>query len=69
MGESPFLPKFPRLLTPVPVPGDDQYRRKPPVPRPSWWALCSGWFRYHSIQLRWDIERWLARILHRRWGA
>lgn len=68
MGES-STPKFPSSFIPVPVPGGDQYRRKPPVPQTSLWELCSGWLRYQSIQVRWDIERWVARTLGRRWGA
>jgi hypothetical protein len=42
---------------------------KPPVPQTSLWKLCSGWLRYQSIQARWDVERRIARILRRRWGA
>ena len=34
-----------------------------------WWLRCRKWLRYHSIQLRWDIERRLARLFNRRWGA
>ena len=62
---SPF-----RSLTPVPIPipGDEGYRQRQFLPRQtSWWQACVQWFRYYSIQLRWDIERGLARIFHRRW--
>jgi hypothetical protein len=34
----------------------------------TWWLRCRRWIEYHSIQWRWDIERRLARIFHRRWG-
>ncbi|MDQ2905373.1 MAG: hypothetical protein ABI456_06000 [Ktedonobacteraceae bacterium] len=56
-----------RSLTPVPV-GDGS---RPPLVQqnPSWWSLCSAWLHYHSVQLRWDVERQLARLLGRRWGA
>jgi hypothetical protein len=55
-------------LIPLPVPIGDQQRRKQP-PEPSWWFVCSNWLRYHGIQLRWDIERFLARRFHRHWGG
>jgi hypothetical protein len=57
-------------LIPLPVPiGDQQRRKQPNGPQPSFWRLCSNWVRYHSIQWRWDIERFLARRFHRRWGG
>lgn len=59
-----------RSLTPVPVPipGDERYRRQPFLPQQTpWWQSCVQWFRYYSIQIRWDIERTLARLFHRRW--
>ncbi|GER87476.1 hypothetical protein KDW_16380 [Dictyobacter vulcani] len=34
----------------------------------TWWSLCTAWLRYQRIQLQWDIERSIARRLHRRWG-
>jgi hypothetical protein len=34
----------------------------------SWWYVLKSWLRYYTIQTRWDIERALARLLHRRWG-
>jgi hypothetical protein len=34
-----------------------------------WWLRCRKWLNYHTIQLRWDVERHLARLFHRRWGA
>ncbi len=55
-------------LIPLPVPIGDQRRRKQP-PEPSWWLVCRNWLRYHGTQLRWDIERFLARRFHRRWGG
>lgn len=35
----------------------------------SWWLPCRRWLQYHTIQLRWDIERRLARLFNRRWGG
>jgi len=35
----------------------------------TWWLRCRKWVEYHSIQLRWDIERRLARLFNRRWGG
>ncbi len=77
---SRYLEKFRRLLTkdqpgagsliPVPIPVYDSYhphRKLPLEPQPSWWVRCVAWLRYHSIQLRWDVERFLARLLHSRW--
>jgi hypothetical protein len=34
-----------------------------------WWLRLRKWLQYHSIQLRWDIERRLARLFNRRWGG
>ena len=59
-----------RSLTPVPIPipGDEGYRRQPFLrPQTPWWQRCVQWYRYYSIQIRWDIERALARLFHRRW--
>jgi hypothetical protein len=57
-------------FAPLPVPTNDQWQRKQvPGPPPSLWHLCSSWIPYHSTQLRWDIERFLARRFNRRWGA
>jgi len=33
-----------------------------------WWSRLRSWIDYYSIQWRWDIERRLARLFHRRWG-
>ena len=53
----------------VPVPIDDRYKRASmPMQRPSWWLRCTRWIAYYRIQLRWDIERRLARLFNRRWG-
>ena len=57
--------------SPVPVPGDDFYKHlhnsftSQPL---SFWERFTAWVRYYYIQTRWDIERRLARKLHRRWG-
>ena len=55
---------------PVPVPTGDSHRHShrsftPPL---SLWQRVTAWLRYYYIQTRWDIERRLARKLHRRWG-
>lgn len=67
MGEKPTS-KRPPSLSLVPVTFDDQYKR-PPVQQAPWWTLCNKWLQFHTIQIRWDIERWLARLFHRRWGS
>jgi hypothetical protein len=58
-----------RSLTPalMPIPTDERYRHRQFSMHPSWWQSCVQWFRYSSIQFRWDIERGLARLFHRRW--
>jgi len=59
-----------RSFAPVPVPIDDQYRRSSvPMQQPSWWQRFTRWLAYYGIQLRWDIERRLARLFNRRWGG
>lgn len=56
------------LLVPVPIPVSYHSHRKLPLEQqPSWWTRCVAWLRYHFIQLRWDVERFLARLLHSRW--
>jgi hypothetical protein len=39
----------------------------PHVPHLSLRERFSAWIRYYSIQWRWDVERTVARLLHRRW--
>jgi hypothetical protein len=57
-----------RVPVPVPLtPREGQYHKQ--LPTPSWWMRCIAWGRYYSMQLRWDIERSLARLLHRRWSG
>ncbi len=34
-----------------------------------WWSRLRSWIAYYSIQWRWNIERRLARLFHRRWGG
>jgi hypothetical protein len=58
----------PRMLLPAIV--CTQQKRTPHlsfVPRLSLRERFSAWIRYYSIQWRWDIERSMARLLHRRW--
>lgn len=62
-------PRHPRLLIPIPVYASDDpasRRRRPHVQQLSWWESCLAWLHYHSTQLRWDIERSWAKLLHRR---
>lgn len=56
------------LLVPIPVDEGSRNRRSF-TRQPSIWHLCKQWFRYYSIQIRWDVERTVARLLHRRWGS
>lgn len=55
---------------PVPVPADtrEHARRSFSPQTPSVTERFIAWLRYHYIQTRWDVERSLARKLHRRWG-
>lgn len=55
----------PRIL--VPVYARDAYPQRPPLPLFPWWSYFTAWLRYHSTQLRWDIERGLARLSGRSW--
>lgn len=57
-----------RPLIPVLVPIGDQ-RKQMPGRQPALWLFCIRWMQYHSIQLRWDVERFLARCFNRRWGG
>ncbi len=61
-------PRISRAFVPVYSNASYHQRRKSPVPSPSLWEHYLAWVRYHSIQLRWDIERALSRLLHRRWS-
>lgn len=58
---------FPRSFTPVPVYTRDA--RLQQGPRATLWQRFDHWIRYYSIQTRWDIERFFARLLHRPWRA
>ena len=54
----------------APVPIDDQYRKASmSMQQPSWWQRFTRWIAYYKIQLRWDIERRVARLFNRRWGG
>jgi hypothetical protein len=55
------------ILAPVFVRTDERRRMPPPLWRPTWQELVLGWLRYQATQLRWDIERGFARLLHRSW--
>ncbi|MBX5451437.1 hypothetical protein [Thermogemmatispora sp.] len=55
------------MLAPVFVRVDERRHVLPPPPRPSWQELVIGWLRYQAVQIRWDLERGLARLLHRSW--
>jgi len=61
-------PQHPRSLIPIPVSAsDDPAHRRGYPQQHSRWESCLAWLRYHSIQLRWDIERSWAKLLRRRW--
>ncbi len=71
MGERPARkPGIKHSLSFVFVNTDDGYKRPHLVSRPEpWWLRCRRWLQYHAIQVRWDIERRLARLFKRRWGG
>jgi hypothetical protein len=56
-------------LTPLPAYSSQEHRRQLPAPQEPFWQICVAWLRYYHIQMRWDIERGLARLFHRRWGS
>ena len=64
-----------RALAPIYVPTDDDHdhytqRYLPPMQQAEpLWFLLKSWLDYHFIQIRWDIERNIARLRHQRWGA
>lgn len=60
-----FLPQ--RVL--IPIYTSEQEHRRATLPVDPWHYRVQSWFAYHMIQIRWDIERGLARLLHKRWGA
>lgn len=67
MGEQPN-PKRPPSFVLAPISIEDQYKQ-PAAQQTTWWTRCTRWLHYYTIQIRWDIERWLARRFHRRWGS
>jgi hypothetical protein len=67
-GHKKIFSGWPAPGTLLPVPAHDAHYRHTPVQQPSLWSRCVAWLRYYSVQFRWDIERRLARMLHRRWG-
>ncbi len=67
-GDSSHM-SYPAKLTLIPV-HIDRHAKQQPIPQSiSLWQHCIGWLRYYSIQARWDIERWWARCMGRRWGG
>jgi hypothetical protein len=57
-------------LTPIPMYSiQEQQQHQFSTPQESFWQVCIAWVRYHAIQMQWDIERTIARLLHRRWGS
>lgn len=59
-------------LTSAPIPIRSSHfdqRRIAPASQETLWEHGMAWLRYMAIQWRWDIERAVARILHRRWGT
>jgi len=59
----------PDVLIPAPAYNPQEQRRRSPIQQESLWDLFVSWASYYSIQIRWDVERALARIFHRRWGS
>lgn len=59
----------PNLLTPVPVYSSQEQRHRLSPPQETSWQVCIAWLRYHYIQIRWDLERSIARLFHRHWGS
>ena len=60
-----FLPQ--RAL--IPIYTSEQERRRAMMPADPWRYRVQTWFAYHMFQIRWDMERGLARLLHKRWGT
>jgi hypothetical protein len=57
-----------RPLAPVPVRSSTYDQRRPPSAyQSSLWDRFNAYIRYYATQWRWDIERTIARLLHRRW--
>jgi hypothetical protein len=56
---SPFIPAY--------VYSHQGQKRRMPLRPLSLWPRLMAWVRYYSIQWRWDVERKIARLLHRRW--
>lgn len=71
MGETQAKKPGARLsLSFVFVHSNDGRKQSPMLQRSeSWWLRWRKWMQYHSTQLRWDIERSLARLFNRRWGG
>jgi hypothetical protein len=60
---------LPGAFVPIPTNAASTRSHHPFTPQlPSLWQRLTARLRYSSIQIRWDIERWLARKLHRRWS-
>ncbi|HLJ33373.1 MAG TPA: hypothetical protein VKU38_06975 [Ktedonobacteraceae bacterium] len=55
-------------FAPIPVSVDGQ-RKRLPVQDASLWHLFTSWLSFYTIQIRWRIERRIARLFHRRWGT
>ncbi len=64
-GEGEWMSK--RSLIPVPVQNSHNPQQRYSVQSVSLWYIFTAWLHYQSIQIRWGIERFLARLLHRRW--
>ncbi|GHO75428.1 hypothetical protein KSD_31990 [Ktedonobacter sp. SOSP1-85] len=60
-----FLPQ----RAPISIYTFEQERRRATIPTDPWQYRIQAWFTYHMIQIRWGIERGIARLLHKRWGA
>lgn len=53
----------------APIWSSDNEQRRPLASQETWWESTVAWIRYQQVQVRWDIERAVARLFHRRWGT
>ena len=63
-----ILPKS-NPLTTVPVYSSQEHQYRTYQSQETLWHVSIAWMRYYYTQTRWDLERSLARLFHRRWGS